>query len=645
MGYTEHFPKVDQMAAPAPRLRVLPLLGNEAVGRGLVEAGCHIVMAYPGTPSSEVLPAATRFAAEEEVNFYTEWCANEKVAFEQALAASYTGKRTAVVMKQVGLNVAADPLMSAAYIGVIGGLVIIVADDPGPQSSQTEQDTRQFAHFAKVPALDPSSPEEARRMVHAAFEISEKHETPVILRIGQRVCHGREDITLGEVNVIDRPARFVKDPFRWAATPRQRYKMHVQLNKRLKVIAAEFNERADFNPVHNGEVASDFAIVAGGTSYAVLLDLLDAHGLAERIPVLKVGTPHPLPRQLVEGFVERYEHVLVLEEPDQLVELLIDDRRQVMGRHDGTVPDAGELDGAVIGRVLSPLLLEHGLIETPWDLGEEAEAHAGTLGLPVRPPTLCAGCPHRASFLAIRQVGGKSGIYPSDIGCYTLGLNMGAVDTVHDMGAAVSMASGFYRAYAHDGRTGRKMPPILATIGDSTFYHGGLSPLANAVYADSRFTLVILDNRITAMTGMQPPLPSGVLANGADGNTLSIEDTCTGLGVRWLRVIDPFDVPGMIKLLKEAIAFNRDPDGGVAVVVARRPCVLNERDSVEPLPVEIDSDRCNLCDLCLDRFGCPALTGAADTVVLDQSQCVDCGMCVHSCARGAIQFANPWEDT
>lgn len=616
--------------------RRLPLLGNEAVGRGLVEAGCHLVLAYPGTPSSEVLPAATRFAAEEGAHVYTEWCANEKVALEQALAASYTGKRTAVVMKQVGLNVAADPLMSAAYIGVLGGLLIVVADDPGPSSSQTEQDTRQFAHFAKVPVLDPATPSEARAMCAYGLELSERHETPVILRISQRVCHGREDIELAPVQILERPARFRRDPLRWAATPRQRYVQHVALNKRLKVIAGEFDAERRFNVELHGDVESSLGIIAGGVPCAVLLDLLDAHGV--RVPVLRIGTPHPLPRTLVEGFASRFEQVLILEEPDQVLELLVDDRRAVRGRRDGTVPDAGELDAAVLSEVLHPLLLEAGLVAEPWPRTDAADALTASLDLPGRPPTLCAGCPHRASFFAIRAVGGKRGIFPSDIGCYTLGIQQGAVDTVHDMGAAVSMAAGFYRAHAHDGG---RIPPILATIGDSTFFHGGLPPLANAVYADARFTLVILDNRVTAMTGMQPPLASGVLADGKAGNTLSIEDTCTGLGVRWVEVVDPFDVAAMTDLLKRAVAFNREPDGGVAVLVARRPCVIHDRASVDVVPVTVDDERCNRCDLCLDRFGCPALEAGAGSVHIDPTLCIDCGICADSCARGAIVELQP----
>ncbi|HHN75201.1 MAG TPA: indolepyruvate ferredoxin oxidoreductase subunit alpha [Acidobacteria bacterium] len=622
-------------ARPARRC----LLGNEAIGRGLVEQGCHLVMAYPGTPSSEVLPAVVRFAQEENVALHAEWCSNEKVALEQALAASYTGKRTAVVMKQVGLNVAADPLMSAAYIGVLGGMVIVVADDPGPTASQTEQDTRQFAHFAKIPVLDPCSPDEARRMVAYGFDLSERHETPVILRVALRVCHGREDVPIGEVKILERRARFKRDPTRWAATPRHRYRQHLALNQRLEAIAGEFAAERRFNWATAAEARTDFAIVAAGNPYGVLMDLLAEHGLEGRIPVLKVGTPFPFPTRLVDDFVERYDEVLVLEETDEVLELLIEDRRRLRGRRDGTVPGAGELDGAVIGRVLGECLQRHGIVEQAWETGGGAVSVVESLDLPQRKPVLCPACPHRASFLAIRRAGGNKGIYPSDIGCYTLGLNQGAVDTVHDMGAAVSMASGFYRAFAHDAPggdpEGRTIPPIIATIGDSTFYHGGMAPLASAVYSRARFTLVILDNLVTAMTGMQPTLAYGKQADGMLGQALPLEQTCRGLGIEWVEVVDPFDVPGMEAVLKRAIAHNRDPEGGLAVVIARRPCALNEPTSFVQHEVQVNS-RCDLCGLCLKRFGCPALVAGEEKVEIDRSICVDCGVCVHACAKGAI---------
>ncbi|MFH1464072.1 MAG: thiamine pyrophosphate-dependent enzyme [Pseudomonadota bacterium] len=615
----------------APAARVLPLLGNEAVARGLVEAGCQLAFAYPGTPSSEVLPALVRFAREEGVALHSAWSANEKVALEAALAAAYCGKRAVVVMKQVGLNVAADPLLSSAYIGVEGGLVIVVADDPGPTSSQTEQDTRQFAHFAKLPVLDPSSPAEARDMAGYAFELSERFATPVILRTSQRVCHGRQDIALRPPMVLDRPAAFQRDPTRWAATPRHRLRLHHALNARLERIAAEL-EACPFNRELHPEAQGPLGIIAAGPPLALLLDLLVTHGLAGQVPILALGAAHPLPKRLVEGFLARHERVLVLEEPDQLIELLLDERARVHGRHDGTVPNAGVLDAAALTRVLGPLLAALGIIAQPWPTDEGVRALVAALDLPARPPTLCPGCPHRTSFFAIQRVGGRQGLYPSDIGCYTLGASQGAVDTVHDMGASVSMATGFYHAHAHGSGA---VPPIFATIGDSTFYHGGLPALADAVTSGARFVLVVLDNRTTAMTGMQPTLMSGVQPDGSQGPSLDLEATCRGLGVRWLQVVNPYEVHATIKVMRAALAFTRAPEGGVAVVVTRQPCVIHQPGQYVEIPVAI-TDRCNLCGVCLDQFGCPALARGVTKVEVDPLQCIRCGTCIPVCARGAI---------
>ncbi len=621
-------------------VRTLALLGNEAMGRGLVEAGCHMALAYPGTPSSEVLPAVLRFAHQEAITMHIEWCANEKVAFEQALSASYCGLRTAVIMKQVGLNVAADPLLSAAYIGVTGGFVVIVADDPGPTSSQTEQDTRLFAHFAKVPVLDPSTPDEARNMVGIAFEISERHQLPVIIRSALRVCHGRQDIQLREPVPVPRKANFPREPSRWAATPRHRFQQHLALNRKLEAISREMERDTRLNHMLNAGASPEVGIVAGGVPFAVLMDLLRRHGLHESIPILKLGASFPFPAELLRDFLSAHRHILVLEETDQLVELLLDQRQAVSGRHDGTVPREGELDAAVVGGILSDFFLRHGIIGEPWNTGQEPAAPLASLELPTRPPTLCPGCPHRASFLAIRRVGGARGIYPSDIGCYTLGVNMGAVDTAHDMGASISMAAGFYHAHALDLAQGtrkpRQIPRILATIGDSTFYHAGLPALADAVYSDARFTLVILDNRVTAMTGMQPTLPSGDRVSGAVGRSISLQETCQGLGVRWIRTVDPDDVSSMIKTLRRAVAHNQAPEGGIAVVIARRPCVIHQPDSLEYKPVKVEPERCNLCGLCIDYFGCPAISAGEHAIVIDPAICVDCGQCVHACARKAI---------
>ncbi len=624
--------------------KTMVLLGNEAIGRGLVEAGCQLAMSYPGTPSSEILPSFVRFARVENIDVHSEWSANEKVAFEEALAASYTGKRTTVIMKQVGMNVAADPMMSSAYTGVKGGFLIITADDPGPHSSQTEQDTRMFALFAKIPALDPASPDEARRMVPYAYELSEKYEIPVIMRPSLRVCHGRESSTLEEPTVLDRPANFVKDTHRWAATPRYRLKLHQQLNEKLARITEDFEADTTFNFVDNADAKSSFAIIAAGMPYATIRDILKEHGAFERVPILKIGTAFPYPKKTIEGFASKYDKVLVVEEPDAVIELQLSMRNRVMGRHDGTVPDAGELTGEVLTDVLSKVLTDAGVIDEPWAISKDLREVVNDLEIPVRPASLCPGCPHRSSFYTIRKLFGKKGIYTSDIGCYTLGLNLDAVDTCLDMGAAISMATGFYHAYNHDKGD---IPPIVATIGDSTFYHGGLPALAGAIYSDARYILVILDNLVTAMTGMQPTLALGVQADGTLGTVLPLEDACKGLGARFVRVQDPYDQDGMRDVLKEAQEHCRGPEGRVAVIIARHGCLINDkaaaRANVSPVTI---NDNCNGCGLCRKTFECTALV-KGDPVegkegrfytVIDRRVCADCGQCIPVCNRGAIQL-------
>jgi indolepyruvate ferredoxin oxidoreductase alpha subunit len=609
------------------------LLGNEAIARGIVESGCHVVTSYPGTPSSEILPAVVRFKKELGLDTYVEWSLNEKVAYEVALAASYTEKRACVIMKQVGLNVAADPLMSSAYTGIRGGFVIISCDDPGPHSSQTEQDTRFYAMFAKVPALDPSSPLEAKEMVKAAFELSERHQLPVILRPAIRVSHARQNVEFMPVAELDRPAQFDKDPRRWAATPRFRLELHKELNEKLKSIEEEF-ETSELNELVAGKDPR-LGFLAGGTSYSVLRDTLRELDLDGRFPILKIGTSHPLPQKLVSDFVAECEKVLVLEEPDAVVELQVLDKSKVLGRLNGVVPSAGELAPEVIRQVVADQakVLDIELPEEA-DTAELAELVAG-VGLPARRPRLCPGCMHRAAFFGMKRALGSKAIYPGDIGCYTLGINLGAVDTCLDMGGSVTIASGLYQAYQQDGMD----VPIAATIGDSTFLHSGVTPLANAVYNGARFILVVLDNATTAMTGMQPTADSGVLADGSMGQKVAIRDLVEACGVKFVEEIDPYQVRQFEALVKRAREFTRDPEGGVAVIIARHPCVLFDPSPLEENPVRVTvTEECDACEYCQIAFECPALVldQAVGRVVIDRRICVNCGVCLEACPKGCI---------
>jgi indolepyruvate ferredoxin oxidoreductase alpha subunit len=609
-------------------------LGNGAVALGLVEAGCQVVTSYPGTPSSEILPEVVRLVKSEGLNTYVEWSTNEKVALDNAYAAAISGKRAACCMKQVGLNVAADSLMSAAYIGTTGALVIISCDDPGPHSSQTEQDTRLMARLAKVPVLDPSNPEEARDMAKFAMDLSEEFSIPVVLRPAIRVCHARQNLSWDTLKNNEKKASFEKDPGRWAATPRFRLVLHGQLNEKLKKIAQRFDGLTAYN-FHDLTPGKKYplGIIAGGVPYSVVRDILDEEGRKD-IPLLKIGTPYPFPEGLALEFMGACEKVIVIEETDTVIEYFLRDREKVLGRLSGHVPSEGELVPQVIYGLVSKVL--ESLDLKPFANGGDREAFelVQGLGLPIRKPTLCPGCPHRASFFAIRKARPKA-IFTSDIGCYTLGLNLGAVDTCLDMGAAITLASGFYHSFDQD----QVKQPIVATIGDSTFYHSGTAGLLNAVYNDARFILVILDNAITAMTGMQPTPGLGIRADGSRGKAIPLEKVVAGCGVDFIEVIDPYDIKATTRLIKKANEYVNDPDGGIAVIIARHPCVIAYRDKAIPQPIKVTvTEDCEECNLCLDRFECPALYKDEELgrVAVNQALCTGCGVCLQICPKGAI---------
>jgi indolepyruvate ferredoxin oxidoreductase, alpha subunit len=610
------------------------LMGNGAIARGLVEAGCQGVFGYPGTPSSEIIPEVVRFKKKEGLSTYTEWSVNEKVALEAALAFAWTGKRAAVIMKQVGLNVASDPMMSAAYTGTTGGFLIVSCDDPGPHSSQTEQDSRVHAMFAKLPVFDPASPEEALRMAAYALDLSERYRTPVILRASIRICHARQWIPFAEPGGPAKAAAFEREPERWAATPKFRLKLHHELNDKLRAIAVEEKTRKEWNRVE-GPDAGPLGIVAGGPSLAHLRDLLKEEGLD--LPLFSVGMSYPLDHGLLDSFVASHKRALVLEEPEDAVESQFTDRTRVMGRRSGHVPSAGELTPEVIASILARAMAEATGEPSPAerqpDRLDEAVAKLAVTG---RRPTLCAGCPHRASFYAIRKALPRA-IYTSDIGCYTLGINLKAVDTFLDMGAAVSMAAGFHQAYNQDG----EKKTVVGTIGDSTFFHSGLSGLLSSVYTNARFILVILDNAVTAMTGMQPTPGTGVLADGSQGNAVPLEEAVRGAGVEFLEVLDPYDFSGMKETLLRAERYIHSPEGGVAVIIARSPCLIHEkaaRRQWEGNSVAVDPDKCIGCGMCVKTFECPALIQEEPKgkVQVDRTLCVDCASCVVACKQEAL---------
>ncbi len=615
------------------------LLGNDAIALGMVQNGCQVVTAYPGTPSSEILAGVVKFKKKLGCDIYTEWSASEKVAFEVALAASWSGLRSATAMKQVGLNVAADPMFSAAYMGVVGGFVIVPCDDPGPMSSQTEQDSRLLGLVAKIPVFDPATPAEALMMVKEALELSERHRIPVILRPTTRVCHAVQTVeTNGAAPFTAAKPGFKKDPQRWAATPGFRLKLHHELNAKLAAIEEEFNS-SPLNQFSNSLISNTslenwrLGIIASGVAYQTTCQALAE--LGANVPVLKIGTPFPLPRKLVMDFVTQCERVLVIEEPDACIELQIPDRTHVSGRLDGTVPNAGELSPEVVTAVLAEALQLIGVSVPPPPEDDALNAIIQSLKVAPRRPRLCPGCSHRSAMYTMKQTFGPNAIYPGDIGCYSLGTNLRAIDTFVDMGAAITMATGFYQAakFTNDKR------PIVAMIGDSTFLHSGITPLVNAVHTGARFVLLILDNHTTAMTGAQPTPANNYAADGDIAAKIPIVDIVRACGVKFSRISDPYDHEPFEALLKEAQAFAQSPEGGIAVIIADRPCVLYDRSPVDenPLPVII-TEQCDGCRYCVEAFECPALVLRPDKsrVDIDYRICIDCGQCIDACYKGFI---------
>ncbi|MCP4023005.1 MAG: indolepyruvate oxidoreductase [Desulfobacteraceae bacterium] len=611
------------------------LLGNGAIAIGLLEAGCQIMTSYPGTPSSEILPEVTRLSKAHGLNTAIEWSINEKVAFDNAFAAAVTGKRAACCMKMVGLNVASDSFMSAAYQGNIGGLVIISCDDPGPHSSQTEQDSRLMARLGKVPVLDPGTPEEARQMIKTAFELSEEFQVPVLIRPAIRICHARQNIKYeGFENNVTK-SEFKREPTRWASTPKFRFVQHKALNEKHLKISERFS---DFEPYNSHNLTSGkqykLGVIAGGVPAFVIKDLFEEFDRTD-IPILKLGAPYPFPEKLTDEFMNACDKVLVVEETDTVIEYMLRDKYKTLGRLSNHVPMEGELVPEKIEAVLNKAMADCGL-EKLTDSNYAATAFdlVGGMELPIRKPTLCPGCPHRASFYAIRKAVPKA-IFPSDIGCYTLGSNLGGVDTVLDMGAGITMASGFWNAYIQDDIK----KPIVATMGDSTFFHSGTTGLINAVYNNSRFVLVILDNHITAMTGMQPALTQDIRVDGSKGNPIDLESVVKGCGVEYLKVVDSFETKKLIQTLKDATEYAQSDDGGIAVIISRHPCVIGFRKEALPEKIKVEtSDDCDDCGYCHKRFECPALVRDVENekTVVNQALCAQCGVCLDICPKDAI---------
>ncbi len=593
------------------------LMGNEAIARGMMEAGCSVAAAYPGTPSSEILESLVRWKKELNHPIYVEWSINEKVALEVAYGASLAGARAAAAMKMVGLNVASDPVLSAAYLGVRGGLVVAVADDPGPHSSQTEQDSRFFAWFAKIPVLDPGTPAEAREMAIRAFEISEKYEVPVLLRPCLRVCHARQNVPLGEPIAPTSVGPFKKDWTRWAAIPKFRLILHGKLNEKLRAIT-ELEPECKPRLVSTGR-GNSLAVITSGSVSSHVRDIIASDERLAHINVFKVDMPFPVDAGALQKIVDLHDNTLFVEETYPVLELHLVDRRKVLGRMSGLVPAQGEL----VPEVVEDLVLGAAGLE-------QVERPVSSL-IPRR-PSLCPGCPHRATFYMIRQIFEKS-IYTSDIGCYTLGINMGAVDTCLCMGASVGMAGGFTRVAPEEGSA-----RVVATIGDSTFYHAGIPALINAVHTRAPFVLVIMDNSTTAMTGGQPTPSAEYLADGSPGSRVDMEKLVRGCGVEASEVVDPYDYGALKETLERAKSYTFQEGKGVSVVIARRACV--RMPNVE-MPAErfTINENCDLCMSCTRDLECPAFNylKAEKRMEINEDLCAGCGFCVQVCPSHAIE--------
>jgi indolepyruvate ferredoxin oxidoreductase, alpha subunit len=578
------------------------LLGNEAIAHACIESGIDFVSGYPGTPSSEVVDT---LRAVPERLYYLEWSVNEKVALENALAAAWCGVRALCTMKHVGLNVAADPLMTSAYTGVTGGLVILSADDPFAHSSQNEQDTRCYAHFARIPCLDPATVQEAHDMIGAAFELSEEFGLPVIFRPTTRICHSKGDVELGPAVASPRKGVFNKDPRQYVVIPAHTRILHKKLNEKQPAIRKRLVEKG-FNRY---EIRGKTAIIASGIGATYAEELLPAG-----VSFMKIGA-YPIDEEWLGEFVRKHEKVLVIEELAPEVEETV---RQVagcvpvFGKKNGYAPYEGELSPVAVAAIME----KAGFIpKSPFTAAAPAQ------NPPVRPPILCAGCLHRGAFYAIKKVF-KDAIYPSDIGCYTLGLQLGVVDTTICMGASITVASGI----AHSGET----RDVVCTIGDSTFLHTGIQGLMNAVYNGANMTVVILDNRITAMTGHQPNPNTGLTACGVETPPVSLDAICRACGVQFVETVDPYDITGMVNVLQEA-----KKRKGVKVIIAKQMCVISARRAgVKRGRYTVDPEACTGCGTCI-RFGCPAIEFADEKARINEL-CSGCAVCAQLCPVGAI---------
>lgn len=601
------------------------LLGNEAIARGALEAGIDVCAAYPGTPSSEILDTLSNACPllKEKLEFYVEYSTNEKVALEVAIGASLAGKRGMACMKHVGVNVASDALLSVAYVGARGGLVLVSADDPMMHSSQNEQDNRWYGKIAKLPVVEASSVGELKEITKQCFEISEKFSLPLILRTYTRLSHASGVVTLGRLpkKKIERTA-WKRSPETDVVIPAHARKLKLALNQKISRVEEFFNNW-EMNWIEDGK--GKIGVVACGLSYSYVKEALK--NLKKQLPILKLSSAHPVPSKLVEKFASQLDAVIVVEEVDPFLELHLRAMGiDTFGKMNQYLPMDYELNAGIVELGIAKILQIKPSIDFEIALKNDELRKLA----PPRPPVLCPGCPHTATFYAIRKVVNELGnaCLPSDIGCYTLGINkpLEAVDITICMGASVGVANGLSHVMKDK---------IIATIGDSTFLHAGIPALINAVYNNAKFVLVILDNSTTGMTGHQPHPGTGVRACGERVKRVEIENIVKGCGVEFVEIVNPYNIRRTVEVLRRAVAHD-----GIAVVIARQPCAIiwarekRRKGTLVPLNV---TEECDLCLECVNTFVCPALVYNEKKIHIDENMCVGCGVCAQICRKGAIK--------
>jgi indolepyruvate ferredoxin oxidoreductase alpha subunit len=577
------------------------MLGNAAVARGAYEAGVTVATAYPGTPSTEVTESIAKY---DEI--YSEWSPNEKVALEVAIGASIAGARAICSMKHVGLNVAADPLFTVSYTGVNGGLVIIVADDPGMHSSQNEQDSRLYARAAMVPMLEPSDSQECRDFVREAFNISEKFDCPVIIRLTTRIAHSQSIVELDE-KIQCRLKDYRKDFQKYVMMPAMARKRHIEVEKRMALLRG-FSDNSPLNTIEWG--TSDIGVIASGIAYQYAKEALDDASF------LKIGMVYPLPEKLIREFAKKVKKLYVVEELEPFIENQIKKMGIKVSGKD-LLPQTGELSAQIIRERIAGKKMK-----------EKTEIHDK---VPLRPPVMCPGCPHRGMFYVLKKL--KLTVN-GDIGCYTLGAlpPSEAMDTCICMGASVGMAHGMEKA-----RGKEFAKKTVAVIGDSTFIHSGITGLIDIVYNKGMSTVIILDNSITGMTGHQHNPATGFTIKGEPTKQVDLVKLCNAVGVERVRVADPFDIDGFEKIVKEEIQVEEP-----SVIISQRPCALLKHVKFEG-PLRINKEKCKKCKLCL-YIGCPAIVDKGNYVEINEALCVGCKLCTKVCRFDAFERAGDNND-